>query len=108
MGNALVPQYMIEISSWMDWDDFSIDQFPRFRGVTVEKDEPRIVIRTRTGGRNREDYSDENNHLTKLDGYIKDEDDNLDCTYAYFHYKIPERSHEKWRIYVDKLKEDSE
>ena len=102
MGNALVPQETSEISSWMDWDGFTIDDFPRLREVTVDDDEFKIVVRTRTGGGNREEYEKENKRLTRLNGYIEDEDDSFDSTYAYFEYKIPERSHARCKAYVQR------
>lgn len=66
---------------------------PRFRDVYVSET-GNIVIYTRTGGGNRDDYWAENDELTKNPNYISDNDDNFDCTYAHFHFKVPE-THKK-------------
>lgn len=60
------------------------DEVPRFRDAFYR--EGKIVIHTRTGGGNREAYEAENEALTRLPGYVRDEDDNFDCTYANFYY----------------------
>lgn len=86
---------------------------PRFRDAYFDADENRLVIYTRTGGGNRDYYESEescreaypeyfvgddkvehpngpwNEDLRNLSGYIGDEDDDYDCTYAYFYYDIP-------------------
>lgn len=62
---------------------------PRFRDCFLKDNT--IVIHTRTGGGNREDYESENDFLTTVAGYISDSDDDFDCTYADFVYAIPEK-----------------
>ena len=86
------------------------DQIPRYRDCYW--DGSQIVVYTRTGGGNREYYESKescrenypeyfrgeddpprgpwNEDLRKLPGYIKDEDDNFDSTYASFYFKVPE------------------
>ena len=66
----------------------SKEDIPRFRGAGVDGD--KICIHTRTGGGNRESYEEENTLLTKNKYYLYDEDDDFDCTYANFWFKIPE------------------
>lgn len=66
---------------------------PRFRDVYVKDGE--IVLYTRTGGGNR-DYYDfcegpSNADLRQLSGYLRDEDDPHDPTFAHFYYAVPER-----------------
>jgi hypothetical protein len=61
---------------------------PRFRDCYL--DEGKIVIHTRTGGGNLEEYEEENENLTQIPGYLYDEDDNFDSTYANFYYTYPE------------------
>jgi hypothetical protein len=73
--------------------------FARFRDVFISNGE--IAIYTRLGGGNRECYcGDENNHecyqqtirqLQSHQNYIRDEDDDFDCTYATFYFKIPDQ-----------------
>lgn len=60
---------------------------PRYRSCFWDGEH--IVIHTRTGGGNRDDYEEQNNHLTTFAGYVRDEDDDFDCTYANFYYKPP-------------------
>lgn len=62
----------------------------RLRDVSFGKDGEEIVIHVfcRTGGGNREDYPNET--LTKHPAYIRDEDDDFDCTYAHYYFKLPE------------------
>lgn len=70
-----------------------VEQIPRFRDVFVENDE--IIIYTRTGGGNRDEYDrpdcpgPSNADLRNIPGYLRDEDDSFDSTFAYFHYAVP-------------------
>jgi len=64
------------------------EDIPRLRGVGI--DDGKILIHTRTGGGNREGYEEQNNELTQNKYYISDEDDDFDCTYANFWFRIPE------------------
>lgn len=51
---------------------------------------PRIVIYTRTGGGNRPDYEDQNAALAAHPLYVRDHDDDFDCTFAHFEFSVPE------------------
>jgi hypothetical protein len=77
---------------------------PRFRDCyldTTAREKPLIVIYTRTGGGNRAYFdkpgpsiADEypgpyNEDLRKLPGFIHDEDDEFDSTYALFYFNVP-------------------
>ena len=66
-----------------------VGDIPRFRDCYLD-DDNNIVIYTRTGGGNRDNYETENEHLHTLSGFISDEDDDFDCTYASFTYKPDE------------------
>jgi len=87
----------------------SPEGIPRFRDAyfkwkDIYKQEPIIVILTRTGGGNRETYESPhlrvdggchymgpfNSDMRKLSGFIEDENDEFDSTYALFYYKVPE------------------
>jgi hypothetical protein len=50
----------------------------------------RIVIYTRNGGGNREDYEGATSLLQALPGYLTDYDDDFDCTYASYEFEVPE------------------
>jgi hypothetical protein len=63
---------------------------PRFRDCFLSEDGNEVVIHTRTGGGNREAYAEENDAMTKVATYLRDEDDDFDSTYANFHYAVPE------------------
>ena len=80
----------------------------RFRDCyTVEEDgKPVIAVYTRNGGGNREHYNDEVEagdgcnctgcticyQLPKHPLYLRDQDDEFDCTYATVFFKVPEPS----------------
>jgi len=93
------------------------DDVPRFRDAYVDRANNRLVIYTRTGGGNRDYYESAascmghypeyfvgesqptgpwNSDLRKVSGFLYDEDDDFDCTYASFYYAIPAPSREKW------------
>lgn len=62
---------------------------PRFRDCFLS-DQDTIVIYTRTGGGNRAEYARENERLRRVPGFLHDDDDAFDSTYAKFHFAIPE------------------
>lgn len=69
-----------------------LENIPRFRDVyVIVGTDPEIVIYTRTGGGNRSEYEDQNESLANHPGYLRDEDDSFDNTFAHFHYSVPER-----------------
>lgn len=72
------------------------NDFPRFRDayINIEEDDPRLVVMTRTGGGNREGYQTENEAIRQLPGFIKDEDDDFDSTFAYWY-----SSRKTWRLF---------
>lgn len=76
------------------------DDVPRFRDCWL--DEGKIAIHTRTGGGNRDWYDSAehykaesgedgtgpwNDDLRALPGFLYDEDDDFDCTYATFYFQ---------------------
>jgi hypothetical protein len=72
---------------------------PRYRDCYWNGQE--ICIYTRTGGGNREAYEKENAVLCGKAGYLRDEDDDFDCTYATFFFCVPERFAEIVAIHMD-------
>lgn len=62
--------------------------FGRFRSVFV--DDGCIVVHTRNGGGNREDYEDVFEEMSEHPWYSHDADDDFDCTYANIYFRVPE------------------
>ena len=60
----------------------------RFRDCFVT--EGKIVIYTRNGGGNREEYQETIDKLAKNPCYLYDEDDDFDYTYCTIYFKFPE------------------
>lgn len=97
------------------------DKYPRFRdcfiehteqvpggelGVTNESVERKdgeyfIYIYTRVGGGNREYYDKEIKKLQNNKHYISDKDDDFDCTFATFKFKVPKRFRKDFDIIVE-------
>lgn len=68
----------------------------RFRDIYIQKpekegDEPKIVLYTRNGGGNREEYQPTMDRLAEHPNYITDYDDDFDCTYASVEFSVPEK-----------------
>lgn len=68
--------------------DVNPEDIGRFRDCYKLGD--KIVIYTRMGGGNREDYENEIDSLRAHSLYEYDEDDDFDCTYAAFYFSIPQ------------------
>ena len=89
--------------------EFNPFSFPRFREVCLEHDVMEIVVRTRTGGiYNRDSYQKENIELTKYPHYLRNEDDSVDCTYAYWFYKMDPEKWKEWRSKFESSDEDED
>ena len=71
------------------------NEWPRFRDCYVEESEEHghlIVIYTRVGGNNRDSgYGEEELYEDPL--FVETEDDEYDCTYAVYKFRVPE----KWK-----------
>jgi len=81
------------------------DDVGRFRDIFYDKDKKLIILYTRNGGGNREEYQPvfdalEANHPH----YVRDYDDDFDSTYAYVEFKVPEQ----FKEILDKLSVDSD
>lgn len=64
------------------------DEFNRFRDAYLNDDGTEIIVYTRCGGGNRDEYFPA--HLTDHEQYLSDRDDDYDCTYAYINFRVPE------------------
>lgn len=62
--------------------------FGRYRDIYVT--DKHIVVHTRNGGGNREDYEDVFDEMSEHPLYAYDEDDDFDCTYANIYFHHPE------------------
>lgn len=64
------------------------DDVGRFRDAFVSGGE--IAIYTRNGGGNRDEYQHVFDTLSGHQCYLRDEDDEFDCTYATIYFRFPE------------------
>ena len=67
------------------------EYFDRFRDIELIEGGTKIRVFTRLGGGNRKNYTKTWEKIKKHELYIKDYDDDFDCTYAYIEYGIPEK-----------------
>ena len=68
----------------------------RFRDIYIQKpekegDQAKIVLYTRNGGGNREEYQHVFDALAEHPNYLRDYDDDFDCTYASIEFSVPEK-----------------
>lgn len=66
------------------------DQIPRFRDTKIAEGGKQIMVFTRTGGGNREEYGEQNDAMTKHPLYVSDRDSDFDSTYAEFYFRVPD------------------
>lgn len=66
-----------------------IQKVGRYRDCYVNKD-GELVVFTRNGGGNREDYEDATEYMRGFPGFVRDYDDDFDCTYAYYVFRLDE------------------
>lgn len=90
-------------------------EFGRYRDIYVTEDH--IVVHTRNGGGNREDYGHVFDEMSNHPLYAYDEDDDFDCTYANIYFRHPSEYEEvlkemakgtitpaeKWQILLKEL-----
>ncbi len=76
----------------------------RFRDIYLH--DGKIILYTRNGGGNREQYQPIIDKLATHPNYIRDYDDDFDCTYAYIEFSIPEKS-KTFLSKLSKLKTDT-
>ena len=61
----------------------------RFRDISLNKDASKIILFTRNGGGNREQYQPIMDELAKHPNYLTDYDDDYDSTYAHIEFSVP-------------------
>lgn len=89
--------------------DISWDDIPRYRKTIIEKDTDDkmiLVIETRAGGGNREDYPAWD--MTRNEYYSHDEDDSFDSTYANFYFNVPEKYTNDFLILINAKNNDDD
>lgn len=77
---------------WLAFLDTHPDVYGRFRDAWLEDKtgEVRIIVLTRCGGGNRQNYLDVFDEISKHPDYIEDYDSDYDSTYALFAFRVPE------------------
>lgn len=72
----------------------------RFRDCYLNDDGTRIVLFTRNGGGNREQYQDVMDELSTHPCWVRDFDDDFDSTYAYIEFTVPTEFQEQAKLMV--------
>lgn len=88
------------------WLNLSPDDVGRFRDIYLAKGAdgaPRVVVFTRNGGGNREDHEAITDALRAHPLYVTDYDDDFDCTYASYEFRVPD----VWRAAAEGLMDDT-
>ena len=67
------------------------NDFKRYRDVYLNKEGNVITVITRLGGKNKNNYMQVFIDMQKNKHYIKDFEDDLDNTYCYFSFRVPEK-----------------
>jgi len=62
----------------------------RFRDCYPSEDGTKIIVHTRNGGGNREEYQSVIDELADHPCYVSDNDDDFDCTYADIIFRVPD------------------
>jgi len=72
--------------------DLNIESVGRFRDCFIKKegDELQILVWTRNGGPNREEFAGITETLRANQYYVRDYDDEFDSTYAGYLFKVPD------------------
>lgn len=63
----------------------------RFRDCYPNEDGTKIIVYTRNGGGNRDEYQGTIDALAAHPHYVRDYDDDYDCTYASIEFSVPEQ-----------------
>jgi hypothetical protein len=81
----------------------SSTDFGRFRDAYLNEDDSKIIVYTRCGGGNRDDYESVFEEMKSHPNFISDYDDDFDCTYAYFEFSIPDEYKEQLKLVAEKI-----
>lgn len=69
---------------------FTLSDFERFRDIYLCDGGENIIVYTRLGGGNRKDYQQVYEKVKKSPLYLTDYDDEMDNTYSYIKFRVPE------------------
>ena len=69
----------------------NMEFFARFRDIELIENGTIIRVFTRLGGGNREFYENVWEDIENHELYIRDYDDDFDCTYAYIEFSVPNK-----------------
>jgi len=84
-----------ELENWVkECIDKKIYTSGRFRDIYLNEDGTKIILYTRNGGGNREEYWYIFKGLKTHPNYLEDYDDDYDSTYAYIEFLVPEKYRE--------------
>lgn len=61
----------------------------RFRDIYLNEDGTKVILYTRNGGGNREEYQYVFDQFESHPNYLSDYDDDFDSTYAYIEFSVP-------------------
>lgn len=90
--------YATILLAMLDLDESKVG---RFRDCYTDDGGTVITVYTRNGGGNREQYQDTIDELAKHPNYLRDYDDDFDCTYASIDFSVPDRFKEAVRHIAD-------
>ena len=71
--------------------EMTMSEFDRFRDVHLCDGGKNILVYTRCGGGNRQDHKEMYEKVRKHPLYLDDFDDEVDKTYSYIMFKVPEK-----------------
>lgn len=77
------------------------NDFGRFRDCYLNEDGSKIIVYTRCGGGNREDYQQVFDAMEQHQNYLSNYDDDFDCTYAYFEFSVPDEFKEQLKMIAE-------
>lgn len=77
-----------EATSILGFANLNREMFPRYRDVFLCDDGNNVIVYTRIGGPNRNNYKQQIKNIKQHKQFITDYDDKHDNTYAYFKFKV--------------------
>lgn len=77
-----------EAKAILGFTNLTCEMFPRYRDVFLADKGTNVIVYTRIGGPNRNDYKQQIKTIRQHKQFIKDYDDEYDNTYAYFKFKV--------------------